>query len=42
MILDRQGAEKLMGKGDLLHLPPGSAQVERGREIISLTTKWKP
>lgn len=29
VILDRQGAEKLVGKGDLLYLPPGSAQVKR-------------
>ncbi|MHA3690629.1 FtsK/SpoIIIE family DNA translocase [Akkermansia sp. AKK6] len=31
VILDRQGAEKLVGKGDLLYLPPGSAQVERAQ-----------
>ena len=35
VILDRQGAEKLVGKGDLLYLPPGSAQVERRRSAIS-------
>lgn len=31
VILDRQGAEKLGGKGDLLYLPPGPAQVERAQ-----------
>ena len=31
VILDRQGAEELVGKGDLLYLPPGSAQVERAQ-----------
>lgn len=31
VILDRQGAEKLVGKGDLLYLPPGSGQVERAQ-----------
>jgi len=28
-ILDRNGAEKLLGKGDMLYLPPGTSEVER-------------
>jgi S-DNA-T family DNA segregation ATPase FtsK/SpoIIIE len=30
-ILDRNGAEKLLGRGDLLFLPPGSAKLIRGQ-----------
>ncbi len=29
VILDNKGAEKLVGKGDMLFLPPGSAKLER-------------
>lgn len=31
IILDKNGAEKLVGKGDLLYLPPGSAKLERAQ-----------
>lgn len=31
IILDRNGAEKLVGKGDSLYLPPGSAKLERAQ-----------
>ncbi len=29
VILDRKGADKLMGKGDMLYLPPGTSQLVR-------------
>lgn len=31
VILDSKGAEKLVGKGDMLFLPPGSAKLERAQ-----------
>lgn len=31
VILDVSGAEKLVGKGDMLYLPPGSARLERSQ-----------
>lgn len=31
VILDENGAENLLGKGDLLYLPPGSAKLVRGQ-----------
>jgi len=31
VILDSKGAEKLVGKGDMLYLPPGSAQLQRAQ-----------
>ena len=31
VILDSKGAEKLVGKGDMLFLPPGSAKLERSQ-----------
>jgi S-DNA-T family DNA segregation ATPase FtsK/SpoIIIE len=31
VILDVKGAEKLVGKGDMLYLPPGSAKLERAQ-----------
>jgi len=31
VILDSKGAEKLVGKGDMLYLPPGSAKLERSQ-----------
>lgn len=31
VILDAKGAEKLVGKGDMLFLPPGSAKLERAQ-----------
>jgi len=34
VILDQKGAEKLVGKGDMLHLPPGSAQLVRAQGAL--------
>lgn len=31
IILDRNGAEKLVGKGDFLYLPPGSSKLDRAQ-----------
>lgn len=31
VILDTKGAEKLVGKGDMLYLPPGSAKLDRAQ-----------
>jgi S-DNA-T family DNA segregation ATPase FtsK/SpoIIIE len=31
VILDTKGADKLVGKGDMLYLPPGSAKLERSQ-----------
>ena len=31
VILDTKGADKLVGKGDMLYLPPGSAKLERAQ-----------
>ncbi len=31
VILDTKGAEKLVGKGDMLYLPPGSAKLQRAQ-----------
>jgi S-DNA-T family DNA segregation ATPase FtsK/SpoIIIE len=31
VILDSKGADKLVGKGDMLYLPPGSAKLERAQ-----------
>lgn len=31
VILDTKGADKLVGKGDMLYLPPGSAKIERAQ-----------
>ena len=31
VILDSKGADKLVGKGDMLYLPPGSAKLERSQ-----------
>ncbi len=45
-ILDRNGAEKLLGKGDMLFLPPGSSKMIRGQgsftsdEEIRRTIEW--
>ena len=45
-ILDRNGAEKLLGKGDMLFLPPGSSKLTRGQgcytsdEEIKRTIEW--
>jgi S-DNA-T family DNA segregation ATPase FtsK/SpoIIIE len=34
VILDNKGAEKLVGKGDMLYLPPGSAQLNRAQGAL--------
>ncbi len=34
VILDNKGAEKLVGKGDMLYLPPGSAQLQRAQGAL--------
>ncbi len=34
VILDQKGAEKLVGKGDMLYLPPGSAQLIRAQGAL--------
>jgi len=34
VILDMNGAEKLLGKGDLLYLPPGSAKLTRAQGVL--------
>ena len=34
VILDSKGAEKLVGKGDMLYLPPGSAQLQRAQGAL--------
>ena len=48
VILDSKGAEKLVGKGDMLYLPPGSAQQQRAQgafvtddEIFSIVEHCK-
>ncbi len=47
IILDRTGAENLVSKGDLLYLPPGTAQLERAQgayisddEVEALVDYW--
>lgn len=34
VILDANGAERLLGKGDMLYLPPGSAKVTRAQGVL--------
>ena len=34
VILDMNGAEKLLGKGDMLYLPPGSAKLIRAQGVL--------
>ncbi len=48
-ILDANGAEALLGKGDMLYLPSGSARVHRlhapfvtEKEIAAVVEFWKP
>lgn len=33
-ILDQMGADKLLGKGDMLYLPPGSAKLNRAQGVL--------
>ena len=33
-ILDQMGADKLLGKGDMLYLPPGSARLNRAQGVL--------
>jgi S-DNA-T family DNA segregation ATPase FtsK/SpoIIIE len=33
-ILDQMGADKLLGKGDMLYLPPGSARLTRAQGVL--------
>jgi len=47
-IIDSNGAESLLGKGDMLYLPPGTSRVQRvhapfvtEKEISSVTEFWK-
>ena len=52
VILDENGAENLLGKGDMLYLPPGSGKTLRGqgafvtdeevRQIVEFTAKQSP
>ena len=53
VILDTNGAERLLGKGDMLYLPPGSAKLTRAqgvlvtdeeihRVVANLATQGKP
>ncbi len=39
VILDTKGAEKLVGKGDMLYLPPGSAKLERAQGAFVTDTE---
>jgi len=47
-IIDSNGAESLLGKGDMLYLPPGTSRVQRvhapfvtEKEISAVTEFWK-
>jgi S-DNA-T family DNA segregation ATPase FtsK/SpoIIIE len=47
-IIDSNGAESLLGKGDMLYLPPGTSRVQRvhapfvtEKEIAAVTEFWK-
>jgi S-DNA-T family DNA segregation ATPase FtsK/SpoIIIE len=47
-IIDSNGAESLLGKGDMLYLPPGTSRVQRlhapfvtEKEISAVTSFWK-
>jgi S-DNA-T family DNA segregation ATPase FtsK/SpoIIIE len=47
-IIDSNGAESLLGKGDMLYLPPGTSRVQRvhapfvtEKEISAVTAFWK-
>jgi len=34
VILDQKGAEKLLGQGDMLYLPPGSSELQRAQGVL--------
>ncbi len=34
VILDQKGAEKLLGQGDMLYLPPASSQLQRSQGVL--------
>ncbi len=47
-IIDSNGAESLLGRGDMLYLPPGTSRVQRvhapfvtEKEISAVTAFWK-
>jgi S-DNA-T family DNA segregation ATPase FtsK/SpoIIIE len=47
-IIDANGAESLLGRGDMLYLPPGTSRVQRvhapfvtEKEITAVTSFWK-
>jgi len=47
-IIDSNGAESLLGRGDMLYLPPGTSRVQRvhapfvtEKEILAVTEFWK-
>ncbi len=47
-IIDSNGAESLLGRGDMLYLPPGTSRVQRvhapfvtEKEISAVTEFWK-
>jgi S-DNA-T family DNA segregation ATPase FtsK/SpoIIIE len=42
VILDRKGAENLVGKGDMLYVPPGGAQPIRSQGASSPMMKFTP
>ena len=45
-VLDANGAERLLGQGDLLHVPPGSSKLERihgpyiSEKEVQVVTEW--
>src|SRR4029077_1624852 len=45
-VLDANGAERLLGQGDLLHVPPGSSKLERihgpfiSEKEVQAVTEW--
>jgi DNA segregation ATPase FtsK/SpoIIIE, S-DNA-T family len=34
VILDQKGAEKLLGQGDMMYLPPGSSELQRAQGVL--------
>jgi len=41
VILDANGADKLLGKGDMLYLPPGSSKLIRAQGVLVLDDEIK-